>query len=142
MAARSLYFENAAGRVWEEPLNYLRLEYRAGPREEIVFRALFTHVLRAMQRRGWGKMLIDQRKMSPLSDAERTWMVDEWLPRAVSEANYRYGAVVLAEDVFARVSMTRLSMASRDLGKIYKTFGTEAEATNWLLATNIERSTK
>ncbi|MFD1467638.1 hypothetical protein ACFQ48_05345 [Hymenobacter caeli] len=139
MASRSLYFENAAGRIWEEPLDYLRLEYAPGPREEIVFRALLTHALRALTRRGRGKLLIDQRKMAPYSDAERAWLVGEWLPRAVREANYRYGAVVLAEDVFARVSMTRLALAARELGNTYKTFSTEAEAAEWLLAAGVAR---
>ena len=115
-------------------MDYLRLEYAAGPREDVAFRALLTHVLRAMQRRGWGKMLIDQQKMAPYSDAERAWLVGEWLPRAVREAHYRYGAVVLAEDVFARVSMTRLALAARELGNTYKTFATETEALGWLLA--------
>ena len=133
MAARLLYFENLAGRVWEEPLGYLRLEYRAGPREETQFRALLTHVLRALVRQGEGKLLVDQRKMAPYSDAERTWLVSEWLPRAVREARYRYGAVLLAEDVFARVSMTRLALAARDLSNTYKTFETEAAALDWLL---------
>ncbi|OGX90228.1 hypothetical protein [Hymenobacter coccineus] len=132
MAARSVYFENAAGRVWEEPQHYLRLDYYAGPREEVAFRALLTHALRAMTRRGWGKLLIDQRKMAPYSDAERAWMVEEWLPRAIREGGYRYGAVVLAENAFARVSMTRLAMASRELGNTYKTFDTEDEAMGWL----------
>lgn len=139
MASRSLYFENAAGRVWEEPLDYLRLEYYGGPREETVFRALLAHTLRALTRRAHGKLLIDQRKMAPYSDAERAWLVGEWLPRAVREAHYRYGAVVLAENVFARVSMTRLALAARELGNTYKTFATEAEALDWLLAAVVQR---
>ncbi len=135
MASRSIYFENAAGRVWEEPLNYLRLDYYANPREEAVFRALLTHVLQAMIRRGGGRMLIDQRQMRPYSATERAWLVDEWLPRAIREAGYRYGAVVLAENAFARVSMTRLAMATRGLGNTYKTFENEAQAIEWLTQT-------
>ncbi len=133
MASRSIYFENAAGRVWEEPLNYLRLDYYPNPREEVAFRALLTHVLQAMVRRGWGKMLIDQRKMLPYSDAERAWLLGEWLPRAIRDGGYRYGAVVLAENAFARVSMTRLALATRELGNTYKTFENEAEGIEWLL---------
>ncbi|MGI4886607.1 MAG: hypothetical protein ACRYFR_16760 [Janthinobacterium lividum] len=139
MASRSIYFENAAGRVWEEPLNYLRLDYHAAPREEVAFRALLTHLLQALVRRGWGKLLIDQRKMAPYSDAERAWLVDEWLPRAIREGGYRYGAVVLSENPFARVSMTRLAMASRELGNTYKTFGSEDEALDWLTQAVVAR---
>lgn len=139
MASRSIYFENAAGRVWEEPLNYLRLDYHAAPREEVAFRALLTHLLQALVRRGWGKLLIDQRKMPPYSDAERAWLVDEWLPRAIREGGYRYGAVVLAENPFARVSMTRLAMASRELGNTYKTFDSEDEALDWLTQAVVTR---
>lgn len=130
MASRSIYFENAAGRVWEEPLHYLRLDYYANPREEAVFRALLTHVLRAMIRRG--RMLIDQRRMRPYSATGRAWPVAEWLPRAIREAGYRHGAVVLAENAFARLSMTRLAMATRGLGNTCKTFENEAQAIEWL----------
>ncbi|GAB3590088.1 hypothetical protein [Hymenobacter daeguensis] len=130
---RSLYFENGSGRVWEEPEGYLRLEYFAGPREAVQFRALLTHTAQAMSRRQWGRMLIDQREMAPFNPSEQDWMTNEWLPRAVTEHGYRYGAILVAHNVFARLATNQFVMASRNLPHLYRTFETEETAAAWLL---------
>ncbi|MFD2718953.1 STAS/SEC14 domain-containing protein [Hymenobacter monticola] len=133
-ATRSLYFENSHGRIWEEPAGYVRLEYHAGPRETVQFRALLTHAAQAMSRRRWSGMLVDQRNMAPFSPAEQDWMTSEWLPRAVQEHGYRRGAVLVAHNVFARLAMNQFVMASRGLPHTYRTFEAEAEAVAWLAA--------
>jgi hypothetical protein len=132
-ASRTIYFKNNVGCLWEEPEAYLRLEYYPGPREEVQFRSLLTHVRQAMQRRSWSRMLINQQQMSPLTSSEENWMVNEWLPQAVRENGYRHGAVVVAHDVFARLAMTGLVMTSRKLGHTYRNFEHEPEAVTWLL---------
>lgn len=134
MAATStIYFKNNVGCVWEEPTGYLRLEYYSGPRLEAQFRALLTHGRQALQRHGWSRMLVNQQQMSPFTTAEESWMMNEWLPLAVQESGYRYGAVVVAHDVFARLAMTGIVMASRKLGHTYRNFEHEKEAVEWLL---------
>jgi hypothetical protein len=130
---RSLYFENSSGRIWEEPAGYLRLEYRPGPREAVQFRALLTHTAQAMSRRQWNKMLVDQRDMAPFNPSEQDWMTNEWLPRAVQENGYRYGAILVARNVFARLATNQFVMASRNLSHTYRTFETEDDAVAWLL---------
>jgi len=132
-ASRTIYFKNSVGCLWEEPEAYLRLEYDPGPREEVQFRALLTHVRQAMQRRSWSRLLINQQKMSAFTPSEESWMVNDWLPQAVRENGYRYGAVVVAHDVFARLAMTGLVMTSRKLGHTYRNFEHEKEAVDWLL---------
>lgn len=133
VASRTIYFKNTIGCLWEEPGGYLRLDYYAGPREEVQFRALLTHARQAMQRRGWSRMLVNQQQMSPFTPGEETWMVNEWLPQAVRESGYRHGAVLVAHDVFARLAMTGLVMTSRKLGHTYRNFEEEKEAIAWLL---------
>jgi hypothetical protein len=133
-ASRTIYFKNSIGCIWEEPQDFLRLDYYAGPREESHFRALLTHVRQAMQRRKWDRLLVNQKEMSAFTPAEETWMVDEWLPVAVRENGYRYGAVVVAHDVFARLAMSNIISTSRKLGHLYRNFEGETDATNWLLA--------
>ena len=130
---RCLYYENGIGRIWEEPEGYLRLEYLPGPRETVQFRALLTHVSHALLRQRWSKMLVDQRDMAPLSSSEQEWMSNEWLPRAVTESGYRYGAVLVARNVFARLAMNQFVMANRNLGHTYRTFEAEDAAVEWLL---------
>lgn len=133
-STRTIYFKNTAGCIWEEPENYLRLEYYPGLRDESQFRALLTHVRQAMQRHGWNSVLINQQRMSPFTPAEESWMVSEWLPQTIREAGYRYGAVIVAHDVFARLAMSGIAMTSRKLGHTYRNFEQEDEAVSWLLS--------
>ena len=135
LVSRSLYFENSTGRIWEEPEGYLRLDYKAGPREAAQFRAMLTHIMQALSRHGWSKVLIDQRLMNPYTPLELAWMGEDWLPRAVHEHGYRHGAFIVSPDVFARLAMNQLVMANRNLPHTYRTFETEALAVAWLLET-------
>jgi hypothetical protein len=132
--SRTIYFKNNAGCVWEEPQAYLRLDYYAGPRNETQFQALLTHARQAMLRHSWSKMLINQQLMSAFTPSEESWMIHNWLPRAVQEAGYRHGALVVAQDVFARLAMTNVVMSSHKLGHLYRSFEQEPEALTWLLA--------
>lgn len=131
-ASRTIYFKNNVGCLWEEPEDYLHLEYYPGPREEVQFRALLTHGRQAMQRRGWSRMLVNQQRMSPFTPSEESWMMNEWLPQAVRESGYRFGALLVAHDVFARLAMTGIVMTSRKLGHTYRNFEHEKEAIAWL----------
>lgn len=132
LVTRTIYFKNSAGCIWEEPAHYVRLDYYPGPRQEAEFKALLTHARRAMQRHGWGRLLINQQQMTPFTPTETSWMVNEWLPQAVREAGYRHGAVVVADDVFARLAMTGLAPTSRQLGHTYRNFEEEEKAIEWL----------
>lgn len=132
---RSLYFENSAGRVWEEPASYIRLEYRAGTREVAQFRALLTHTAQALSRRQWSKILVDQREMAPYNPVEQDWITNEWLPRAVRENGYRFGAILVAHNVFARLVTNQFITASRDLPHTYRTFEADEAAVAWLADT-------
>jgi len=131
---RKVYFENSVGRLWEEPGRYLRLDYHPGRRHEADFRSMLTHTRLALSRLGWSRLLINQRQMSGFTASEERWMVNEWLPTAVNENGYRYGAVLLAEDVFARLAMSKVVLATRGLHHQYHNFDKEDEAVEWLLA--------
>ena len=133
-ASRTIYFKNNAGCLWEEPEAYLRLDYYPGVRSETQFQALLTHAQQAMRRHNWSKMLINQQQMSAFSPSEESWMINEWLPRAVREGGYRFGAIVVAHNVFARLAMTSVVMSSRKLGHLYRSFEHETEAITWLVA--------
>ena len=60
-------------------------------------------------------------------------MSTEWLPQAVSESGYRFGAVQVAQNGFARLTRTQLMMATRELTHSYRTFEIEETAVAWLL---------
>lgn len=133
-ATRFLYFENSVGRLWEEPEGYLRLEYKAGPRGEAEFRVLLTHAAHVLSRHRWSNILVDQRQMAPFNPAEQAWMGSEWLIKAVHEHGYRKGAVLIAQNVFARLAMTQLMLGARNLPHTYRSFDDESAALTWLLS--------
>jgi len=127
-----LYFENAAGRVVEDRDGLVRLTYYAGRRQMEVWRGLMQHTKHLLSRQQRGVMLIDQREMMAFSPAEQTWLVDQWLPEAIVEGGYRYGAVVQAHDAFARLAMDTVRVQAQGLQLSYRYFSDEQSALTWL----------
>ncbi len=68
-------------------------------------------------------------------------MSTEWLPRAVYAFGYRFGTVLAAQNVFARLAMTHLLLGAHDLPHTYRTFENEGDAVAWLaVAREVEAS--
>jgi len=129
-----LYFENAAGRVEEDTDGYVRLVYYPNPRQSLVWQGLLQHTKHLLTRQGLGLMLIDQRRMPPFSSADQNWLVEQWIPQAILEGGYRYGAIIQAEDAFARLSMETVRTQARNSPLTYRYFQDEQSAVAWLLA--------
>ena len=133
----SLYFGNASG-VVQQYADYVRLRYNPGPRQFGEFTALLHHVTRALSRYRLGKLLIDQRQMTPYLPTEQDYVVQQWLPRTIVEGQYRYGAVVQSHDVFARLAMDTIRTQAQELPLTYRFFPDEAEAIGWLRTQQIQ----
>jgi hypothetical protein len=129
----SLYFGNAAGLV-QEYADYVRLQYHPGPRRFDEFTALLHHATRALSRYRLGKLLIDQRHMTPYVSIEKAHLLQHWLPRAIVEGRYSYGAVVQAHDEFARLAMETVRTEAQNLPLVYSFFPDETQAISWLRA--------
>lgn len=125
-----LYFENAAGRLLEHPDNYAIFQYHPGKRKLGDFQALLTHTGLLLSRNGWNRLLGDQRQMSPFTEEENAWIVGHWLGSLRSASIY--AAVIVAQDVFARLAASQLRQDARTSVLIYQVFDTEAAATAWL----------
>jgi hypothetical protein len=128
----TILLQNAAGQVTAEPVGYLRLDWGSQPRQLADTQAMFTTAAQALAQRSWGRILIDQVHMAPFSSQEQLWISQEWLPAAVRESGYRYGAVVLAANVLTRLA-TAFVTSAPDLPLRYRSFSTEEEALEWLL---------
>lgn len=131
--ANRLYFENAVGRVEEDKAGFVRLVYYQGLRKAETWHGLMQHTKHLLARQGHGLLLVDQQLMAPFSLPEQAWLVEQWLPRAIVEGGYRYGAVVQAHDAFARLAMETIRTQARDLHLTYRYFSEEAGAITWLL---------
>jgi hypothetical protein len=117
----------------DDPMGFARLTYQAGQRSRDAFESLLTHVTRLLAQRKDGCLLVDQRLMTPFTPDEQGFVIQLWLPRTVAEGGYRFGAVILAQNVFARLATATVIAAVRDLAITYQYFEQEAEAVNWLL---------
>lgn len=137
----SLYFGNAAG-VVQEYADHVRLRYHPGPRRFEEFSALLHHVTRALARYQLGKLLIDQRQMTPYLPTEQVYVVEHWLPRTIVEGQYRYGAVVQAHDEFARLAMDTIRTQAQELPLTYRFFPDELVAVSWLQAQQVAPETR
>lgn len=127
-----LYFENTAGQLLEDPAGFLRANWSANARTPDEARALFTHMLHVLKRRGWSRILINQVTMRPFSPDEQQWVAKEWLPLAV-QAGYRHGAVVVSTNVMVRLATAYITTQIMGLPLVYRSFEVEADAAKWLL---------
>lgn len=129
--ALRVYFENSVGRIAEHPDGYAYVTYNAGPRKMEHFQAFLIHVSQLLHRQGWRKLLGDQRLMSPFTEEERLWIMNYWLTRS-TVGRQMYGAILVPQDVFARLSVSQMISEAREAALTYRLFDNEFEASSWL----------
>ena len=132
-AALRLYFENAVGRLLEQPAGqYVVVLYHAGPRKLSDLQAFLTHAGQLLHRQGWHKLLGDQRWMAPFTLEEVQWVTEYWLTSAQRRTTVLYGAVLLPHDVFARLSVTQVLHEAQAAAMTYRLFEEDEAAQQWL----------
>lgn len=129
----SLYFKNVAGQILEDSAGFLRINWYNQGRGFNDTRELFTHMMHALQRNNWSRILVNQVGMQPFSAQEQEWVAKDWLPRAVWEGGYRHGAVVVSHEVMVRLATAYITTQVSGLPLIYQSFDVENEALTWLL---------
>ncbi|MDB5268563.1 MAG: hypothetical protein JWP58_1603 [Hymenobacter sp.] len=127
----SLYFENSAGEVLTAPAGFLRTNWSSQKRNSESTRAIFENMLRALQHRGWSRILVNQQHMIPFTPDEQRWIAHEWLPRAV-QAGYRHGAVVVSPNVLVRLATAFVTTSIQGMPLVYRSFDTDTDARRWL----------
>jgi hypothetical protein len=127
-----LYFENPAGRLLEHAEGYVVFQYHPGKRRFSDLQALLTHTRNLLERNQWHRLLGDQRLMSPFTEEESSWIVNYWLDATRQRPGGLYGAIILAHDVFARLSMSQVIHESSASTLTYRLFDSEDNAVAWL----------
>jgi hypothetical protein len=98
-------------------------------------RATMEHLLIELERLRWGKVLVDQRVLMPLSEEDSAWLMVDWMPRASQHNLYRYVAILSAKNVFSRLDLHSLTQqAQAHFPVVYRYFEEEEAAVAWLLA--------
>lgn len=134
MAASTLpiLFNNAAGRLLADPAGFLRVHWGPGPRTLTDTGALFAAITKALIQYRWSKVLVNQVHMQPFTTQEQLWVAQEWLPHAVQEGGYRYGAVVVSTNEFARLATAFITISVKGLPILYRSFDEEEQAAHWI----------
>jgi hypothetical protein len=130
----SIYFENAAGRLLEHPDGYVYFQYHAGKRAFTDLQALLTHTSTLLKRKKWMKVLGDQRLMSPFTEQESAYILEHWLAYGLHSPGPIYAAVIVANDVFARLAASQVQYEAKASVLTYRLFEHEAiaAAAAWL----------
>ena len=128
-----VYFENPVGRLLEHPNGYAIVQYKSEKRKMNELQAFLTHASQLLLRRGWHKLLGDQRVMTAFTEEEQTWIKENWLRQPITANTTIYGAVLIAHDVFARLAMNLIMNEARESALVYRLFDEEADAEAWLL---------
>ena len=131
-AGLPVYFQNPAGRLLEHPDGYAVFVYAPGKRQFSELQALLIHTGQLLRRRQWNRLLGDQRRMTPFTKEESAWIVEHWLDPANQQPQGLYAAILLAEDVFARLSTTQLINDAKAATLTYHFFDNELPASAWL----------
>ena len=128
----SLLFRNKAGQLRADTAGFLRMHWTSHLRTLADTQAMFASISAALLARGWSKVLINQVDMQPFLPTEQQWITQEWLPQAVQQAGYRYGAVLVSTDIFTRLATAYITTSVADLPLRYRSFDQEQAAVAWL----------
>ncbi|MDO7851361.1 hypothetical protein [Hymenobacter convexus] len=132
-AGLPVYFQNAAGRLLEHPAGYIVFQYHPGKRALPDFQALLTHTSQLLRRNRWHRVLADQHRMVPFTEEETAWVTTFWLDPANQPAGGLHAAVVLADDVFARLATNMMRETLQSAALTYRLFKDETTAAAWLM---------
>jgi hypothetical protein len=128
-----ILFDNAAGQLQADPAGFLRATWGPGPRTLTDTGALFAAMTRALLQYRWSKILVNQVDMVPFTTQEQLWVAQEWLPHAVQEGGYRFGAVVVSANEFTRLATAFITISVKGLPILYRSFDAEEQAVKWIV---------
>jgi hypothetical protein len=129
----SIYFQNAAGQILEHPDGYAHVRYHAGLRRPDEYTALLIHLGHLLRRRGWRRVLGDQRLMMPLRQGEKKWLLEQWFTGKVERPAYLITAIIAPLDAAARKSAQQMWNQSSPAISEYHTFADLEQARAFLL---------
>lgn len=125
------YFRNAAAVISYEPAGYIRLDWQPVPSTATELRAIYEHVLRAMQYHRVMALMSIHNQRPPMPQEVQAWLADDWMPRAVRDVGYGRCAIVEAAMPLSRLAAR--AVGANVSGPLnYQYFDTETAAADWL----------
>lgn len=131
-APETLYFQNAAGRLYYQAgAQVVRLVWAAERSALPAIQEYYEQVLALMLSTGSHKILSCHGQRAPLPGAAQEWLTGNWIPRAIAQAGARYCAIVEGADPMHRLS-TQSVVAASPSGLQFRRFAELGEADAWL----------
>ncbi|MGY3090359.1 hypothetical protein ACVWYF_003414 [Hymenobacter sp. UYAg731] len=137
-AQETLFFQNAAGKVFYQPSGFVRLVWAPERAALETIQAFYEQVLGLMLSTATRKILSDHGQRAPLSGAAQAWLTGQWIPRAISQARAQYCAIVEGADPMHRLS-TQSVVSAAPAGLVFQRFSTMEEAEKWLYGAVLSR---
>ncbi|PJJ60340.1 hypothetical protein [Hymenobacter chitinivorans] len=131
-ADASLYYHNDLATIMEHAHGYARIDWHPVPITSAALRTVYEQVLTLLSSRGLCKILTDHQLMPPVLAAEREWLTQNWAPRAMREAGYRYCAIVQAYDVLSQQSTQHMVQQLAETPLTIRYFEDAQAAEDWL----------
>jgi hypothetical protein len=126
------YFRNPAAEITYWPAGYLRADWHSMATEPTELRAIYEHVLQAMQRYQVTALLFVHRQPEAIPPPVQEWLVANWIPRAIKQGNYQRCAIV--EDSSAEAKQVTQAIGRQLDGTLTYAFFADVEmAITWLL---------
>ncbi|WP_152560026.1 hypothetical protein [Hymenobacter sp. IS2118] len=125
------YFSNAAAVISYAPAGYVRLDWQPVAASATELRAIYEHVLRALHHHRSTALMSVHNQRPPMPPDVQEWLVESWIPRAVTEVGYGRCAIVEAAAPLSRLAARAVGTGLK--GQLsYAFFATDAEADAWL----------
>jgi len=131
-AITSTIFSNVVGTIEAHPQGYAIVRYRAGTVEIPALQELLTRLGQLLLQRGWRKVLVDTRALTVFKPEVKEWARANWIGPVIARPSQLVLATLLPNDVFGRLTMTELQLASGNSNQILN-FTDEAAAHAYLV---------
>jgi len=126
------YFRNPAAEITYWPAGYLRADWRSMAAEPAELRAIYEHVLQAMQRYEVTALLFVHQQPETIPPSVQEWLVANWIPRAIQQGKYQRCAIV--ENSSAEARQATQAIGRQVDGTLAYAFFADVEAAiTWLL---------
>ena len=103
------------------------------------FRQVLDGGIELLQTHGATKWLSDNRDMDPHNEEDGQWTNESWLPRAIA-AGWKYWALVVPDDVAARINMAEFVNSFYERGLRIMVFTDIESAEKWLIEVNAQET--
>jgi hypothetical protein len=137
-AQETLFFQNAAGKVFYQPAGFVRLAWAPERAALEAIQAFYEQVLALMLSTATRKILSEHGQRAPLSGAAQEWLTGQWIPRAIRQGRAQYCAIVEGADPMHRLS-TQSVVSAAPTGLVFQRFSTMDEAEKWLSGAALSR---